>query len=115
MDVYTLKTCDTCRKALKILEANNIAHSNFDIRKDGISLETIQSAISALGWEAILNRRSTSWRQLDDDIKQNIDAQKAAQLINENPTLMKRPLFIKGDTYIVGFDKKAQEQVLTLN
>ncbi len=114
MDVYTLKTCDTCRKALKFLEANNIANNNFDIRKNGISRDTIQSAISALGWEAVLNRRSTSWRQLDDAAKENITTEKAVDLICENPTLMKRPLFITNDTYIVGFDKKSQQALSQL-
>jgi len=113
MDIYTLKSCDTCRKALKFLDQNNITYNNFDIRKDGISIQTIKNAIESLGWETVLNRRSTSWRQLDDEAKQNIDADKAAQLINDNPTLMKRPLLASNDTYFVGFDKKAPEKLLS--
>ena len=112
MDIYTLKTCDTCRKALKFLDANNVAYNNFDIRKDGISPQVIQEAIKNLGWEKVLNRRSTSWRQLDDMAKENIDAEKSAQLISNYPTLMKRPLFISNDTFLVGFDKNIQEKLL---
>ena len=108
MDVYTLKSCDTCRKALSWLQSENITANNFDIRIDGISKEVIAAAVSALGWEKVLNRRSTTWRNLSQDIKQSIDAEKAVTLIVENPTLMKRPLFVFGDDYSTGFDKTVQ-------
>jgi len=114
MDVYILKSCDTCRKALKWLAAENIEASIHDIRSDGISQKTIAAAVSSLGWETVLNRRSTSWRALNDDQKQDMDADKAIALIAENPTLMKRPLFISGQDFVAGFDKTAQEKLKNL-
>ena len=111
MDVYILKSCDTCRKAVKWLEAENIKAEIFDIRTNGISEQTIAATIASLGWETVLNRRSTSWRALAEDEKQDIDAEKAMALIVENPTLMKRPLFVSGQNYVVGFDKAAQEKL----
>jgi len=114
MDVYSLKSCDTCRKAVKWLAAQEIAATVFDIRTDGISKATISAAVGALGWEKVLNRRSTSWRNLDEAQKQDITAEKAISLIADNPTLMKRPLFVCGQSYVVGFDKVAQEKLAEL-
>ena len=111
MQVYVLSTCDTCRKALKWLQQQNITYTPHDIRKDGIPGDIISAAINALGWERVLNRRSTTWRNLDASKRLDMDAQKAASLITANPTLMKRPLFISGNTYIAGFDKSAREQL----
>ena len=111
LDVYTLKSCDTCRKAIKWLASESIEANIIDIRVDGISSDVIEAAITGLGWEKILNRRSTSWRNLSDDQKQDMDAIKAAGLMAENATLMKRPLFVEGDNFIAGFDKAAQEQI----
>jgi len=114
MEVYILKSCDTCRKATKWLAAENKKAEIHDIRSDGISQNIITAAVSSLGWEAVLNRRSTSWRALTEDQKQDMDADKAIALINENPTLMKRPLFIREQDYVVGFDKTAQEKLKNL-
>ncbi len=111
MDVYTLKSCDTCKKALKWLETEDINANIFDIRTDGISAETLSAAVSGLGWEAVLNRRSTSWRQLDETQKQDINADKALALLIQNPTLMKRPLFITDNNLIVGFNQASQQEI----
>ena len=111
MQVWVLSTCDTCRKALKWLDQLGVSYTACDIRKDGISTDVIAAAIAALGWERVLNRRSTTWRNLDNSKRLDMDAQKAASLIAANPTLMKRPLFISGNTYIAGFDKSAREQL----
>lgn len=114
IDVYTLKSCDTCRKAVKWLQAENIDINVIDIRVIGISEKTISEAIAELDWENFLNRRSTSWRGLDECQKLEMDAAKAEALIVENPTLMKRPLFEKSGTFVVGFDQAAQVKVKSL-
>ena len=49
MIVYTLKSCDTCKKALKWLDAEGIAHENRDVRADGLSSETIRTIVTSLG------------------------------------------------------------------
>lgn len=114
IDVYMLKSCDTCRKAVKWLQAENINANVIDIRVDGISENTISGAIANLGWEKILNRRSITWRTLDESQKHDMDAVKAQALILENPTLMKRPLFDKSGTFVVGFDQTVQDKVKSL-
>ena len=114
MKVYTLKTCDTCRKALKWLEAEGIGFDNHDIRADGTSEDWVAPVVAALGPDVALNRRSTTWRGLSDAEKDGIDAAKAIALIVEHPTLLKRPVFVAGETVINGFDAKAQATLKSL-
>jgi len=109
LTIYTLKNCDTCKKALKWLEQNGIAYKNHDVRADGLSQETIQLIVSTLGWETALNRRSTTWRSLSEAEKSDIDNTKAMTLIAENPTLLKRPVFIMDNEMFAGFDAKVQD------
>ena len=104
MIVYTLSTCDTCRKALKWLEENNVSHENRDIRKDRLSSPDIEHIVRSVGWENALNRRSTTWRGLSDAQKKGLDASKAVDLIAANPTLMKRPAFVTEQEVMVGWN-----------
>ena len=108
MKVYSLKNCDTCKKALKWLEAEGIAHEVHDVRADGVDKSWLSPVVDALGWEVAVNRRSTTWRGLSDADKDEIDNEKAVALILENPTLMKRPVFVTGASVLCGFDAKAQ-------
>ncbi len=114
LTVYALKNCDTCKKALKWLTSENIPHTVHDIRADGVDKSFIQPIVETLGWEVALNRRSTTWRGLDEADKENIDNTKAIDLILANPTLMKRPIFVSDTDMVCGFDGKAQDQLKTL-
>jgi arsenate reductase len=101
--LYGIKNCDTVKKARKWLESQGIAYHFHDIRQDGLSADQVNQWIAQLGWESVLNRRSTTWRQLSDAEKEGIDAVKAAALILQHPTLLKRPLLDRDGRYLVGF------------
>ena len=103
LTVYGIKTCDTVKKALKWLEAEGIAHTFHDFRADGLERAEVQRWVDALGWESVLNRRSTTWRELSDDDKNGIDAAKAVVLMCGHPTLIKRPVFVGNDLILNGF------------
>lgn len=110
MKVYTLKSCDTCKKALKWLNEQAIDYDNHDIRADGLERAVVQSIVASLGWETALNRRSTTWRSLSEAQKADIDDAKAVDLIHQNSTLMKRPVIVTKDSTLCGFDPKVQSQ-----
>ena len=86
--VNGLKSCDTCKKALKWLEVERWG--------------------TAVGWDRLVNKASTTWRGLSDAEKEAATGSGAAQLLVDNPTLIKRPVFEMGDAVIVGF--KADQQ-----
>lgn len=109
--IYGIKNCDTCRKALKWLQAETIEYRFHDFRTDGLDRKTLQGWIAAAGWEALLNRRGTTWRKLPDDDRSGIDEAAAARLMLANPTLIKRPVVEAGGKVIVGFKDAEREAI----
>ena len=101
--VYGIKNCDTCRKALKWLEAGGIEHCFHDFRKDGLAETQVAAWLEDVGAAVLLNKRGTTWRDLPDAEKDSVDAGKAEALIVANPTLVKRPVFEGAGTLLVGF------------
>ncbi len=88
MQLYGLKTCDTCRKALKSLEGAAFV----DVRADGVSDALLETALDRFG-EALVNTRSTTWRGLSEAER----ASDPLTLLKTYPTLMKRPLIVDAD------------------
>lgn len=107
LTVYHLKTCDTCRKAIKLLKEHHELNL-IDVRADGVADAVIKDWISSLGYDAILNTRSTTWRGLSDEEKSNLDADKALRLLSAHPTLIKRPVITDGDRVTIGWKAEAQ-------
>jgi arsenate reductase len=107
--LYGLKNCDTCRKALKWMDAEGIAHTFHDVRADGLTEAQIAGWAASVGWETLLNRRGTTWRQLPENEKENVDEKSAIALMAAHPALIKRPVFDTGAAQFVGFGKTEQE------
>ena len=103
MILYGIKNCDTVRKARRWCDANDIEITFHDFRADGLNEDTIQGWLNAVSWEALLNKRSTSWRQLDDPRKEQLNQANAIALMLDNPTLIKRPVLDDGTVCLVGF------------
>ena len=59
--------------------------------------------VKTAGWEAVLNKRGTTWRKLDDEIKNDIDETSSVQVMLENPSAIKRPVLEDGKTLLIGF------------
>ncbi len=112
MDVYGLKNCDTCRKALRWLDANGIAYSFHDIRQAGLGEADIAHWAGKAGWESLLNRRGTTWRGLPDAEREGVDEARAVRLMAAHPALMKRPVFVLDGDVLVGFDAAVQARLV---
>lgn len=107
--LYGIKNCDTMKKAIAWLEAKGIAFEFIDYKKAGI-VETLLSDWSErAGWEKLLNTRGMMWKRLSDDERAGVDQAKALALMNDYPTLIKRPVLDTGDTLLVGFDPETYE------
>lgn len=112
MRVFALKNCDTCRKAIKKMTAAGLKFTVIDVRADGMTPTDIRAIIDAVGFEKGLNRRSTTWRGLDDAQKAEPNNDKAVALIETHPTLLKRPAITDDKTVTVGWDATAKAQWL---
>lgn len=111
--VNGLKNCDTCRSALAWLADNGLAAELHDFRRDGLDPQRLDRWIAAVGWEALLNRRGTTWRGLAEADKANVDAAKARELMLAHPALIKRPVFEVGEGVVVGFKEDQKAKILT--
>ncbi|WP_286236937.1 ArsC family reductase [Neptuniibacter halophilus] len=101
--IYGIPNCDTIKKARKWLEANGVDYQFHDFRKQGLSAEQLQGWADELGWETLLNKRGTTWRQQPDEVKANIDEASAIALMLEHPAMIKRPVLDTGALRKVGF------------
>ncbi len=106
--LHGLKNCDTCRKAIKTLEASGHKVTFSDVRADGITKAQITKWAKAVSWEALLNTRSTTWRALSDADKTAPTQTKAVALMLEHPTLIKRPVIESDGNITVGWTKDVQ-------
>ena len=109
--VFGIKSCDTCRKALAWLKQENIGHSFHDLRADGIEDKRLEKWVKSVGWEVLLNRRSTTWRQLSAEHTSDLDESRAIHLMASNPTLIKRPVFEHGSSVFVGFSDSTKSKL----
>lgn len=93
--VYGLKSCDTCRKALKALAAAGIETRFVDLRDAGATAR-VPLWLDALGAEALINTRSTTWRGLSEAERARA-ASDPAGLLADHPALVKRPVIERPD------------------
>ncbi len=111
MTLYGIKNCDTVKKALKWLEANQQSVTFHDFRVDGLTQQQIESWTEQVGWESLFNKRSTSFRNLSDAEKADIDQTKAIDLMLAYPTLIKRPVLEHQGKVSVGFKPAQYEEI----
>ena len=113
MKIYHLKTCDTCRKAIKALRAAGHKPDLHDVRADGLDRATLETLEAALGYEALVNKKSTTWRGLSDTQKSALSRESALALLAENPTLMKRPVIESSGHFTLGWTKSVQAEYIS--
>ena len=102
LTVYGIKQCDTCRKALGWLERKGIEHRFHDFRSDGLQAGLLKAWLDSEFSGVLVNRRSTTWRQLSESQRQS-QGRALIDLLLEHPTLIKRPVFVRDGIIAVGF------------
>jgi len=103
LTIYGIKNCDTVKKARRWLEDHGIEYQFHDFRQDGLDKKQLSGWVEQLGWEAVVNKRSTTWRNLSDKDKEIKTNSQAVKLLAANPTLIKRPVLEKNKILLIGF------------
>jgi arsenate reductase len=114
MIVYGIKNCGTVKKALNWLDENNLSYEFHDYKKQSVSKEKLQEWSRQLGWETLLNRKGTTWRRLEDALKEQVkDEASAIEVLMANTSMIKRPIVEQDDTVVVvGFNEEEYTQKL---
>jgi Spx/MgsR family transcriptional regulator len=111
--LYGISTCDTIRKAKTWLKNRQIEFVFHDYRKQGLEQKLLESMITALGWEAMLNRRGTTWRALPDKVKEQIDQASAMRVMLDNPAIIKRPILATANQLHLGFSDRQYQEIFS--
>ena len=99
--VYGIKNCDTVKKAIAYMNDCGIDFQFIDFRLNPISQQVLKKMVDSVGWELLINKRSTTYRSLSKEEKSNI----SYDLVLSLPTLIKRPVLIQGEKTMVGFSE----------
>jgi len=107
LHIYGIGNCDICRSTLKWLETRKVPHTFHDFRVDGLSEELLRNWLASSHAPYLVNKRSTTWRNLSGQEKQVAGAGNDADLVAlllAHPTLIKRPVITDGKTILdIGF------------
>ena len=112
MILYGISNCDTVKKAKNWLDQQHIDYRFHDFRKDGLNAEIINEWLKTVAWDKILNRRSTSWRNLDASVQQSVSETNIVRLLEQNPTLIKRPILDTNGIITIGFNADTYQGIL---
>ena len=111
--MYGIKNCDTIKKARAWLEGQGIAYAFYDYKLRGIDRATLEGWIEKAGLEKIVNRSGTTFRKLPDELKDGLDAERAIQLMIDQPSMIKRPLLDVDGKLVVGFSPETYAETFT--
>ena len=108
-NLYGIPNCDTVKKARSWLTAHQVDAVFHDFKKQGVPADLLPGWISAVGWEALVNRKGTTWRNLDTGAQSAVvDAATASALMLANASVIKRPVVVWADGAVtVGFSEAA--------
>jgi Spx/MgsR family transcriptional regulator len=107
MIVYGIKNCNTVKSALAWLNKKQIEFEFHDYKSKGITEAKLRGWCKQVGWENLVNKRGTTWRQLDESVQKKITNEKAAiSLMLEKTSVIRRPLIERnGKVLVLGFDE----------
>jgi len=110
--LYGISNCDTIKKARKWLQDNGIDYTFHDYKKQGIDRDSLQKWCQEFGYEALVNKRGTTWRKLDDNVKADLDESKAIDIMSTHHSVIKRPILVSDGKNILGFDEDKYKSLL---
>ena len=111
MKVYGITNCDTVKKALDWLKANEVAYEFQDFKKLGVSDEKLKEWDSKAGYEKFMNKKGLTYKQLEPEVKESIKGSAdALKLLQQKTSMIKRPVIEDGDFLFFGFDEAVYQQ-----
>ncbi|MBT9466095.1 arsenate reductase [Hydrogenophaga sp.] len=103
--VHGIPNCDTVKKARSWLTEHGVEHRFHDFKKQGVPETELDRWLAAVGWETLVNRKGTTWRQLDETTRASVvDNASARNLLLAHSSAIKRPVVQWADGITVGFD-----------
>ena len=113
MIVYGIKNCNTVKSALDWLKKHKVEFEFHDYKSKGITDAKLKAWSKQVGWESLVNKRGTTWRQLEEAVQKKVTNESAAiALMREKTSVIKRPLIERdGKVVALGFDEDVYGKV----
>lgn len=112
MKLYGIPNCNTVKKARTWLSEHHLDIPFHDFKKQGVDAALLARWCAQVGYEKLVNRQGTTWRQLPDEVKAGVNSQEAAiQLMREKTSVIKRPVLEHEQGLMLGFDADAYAQL----
>lgn len=111
--IYGIKNCDTIKKTLRWFKEHEVDHVFHDYRQQGVPVEYFEKWVAEIdNWEILINKRGTTWRQLEANQKDSLSKANLIPLISTHPALIKRPILSKGLALShIGYDEEVFAQL----
>ncbi|PCH52019.1 MAG: ArsC family reductase [Cellvibrionales bacterium] len=109
--LFGIKNCDTVKKARQWLDTHSVAYQFHDVRADGLTENQVKQWLNDVDWQVLVNKRSTTWKQLSETDKENLNEDNVTQVLLDNPTLIKRPVLETKSGTFVGFKAADYETI----
>ena len=106
VDLYISPSCTSCRKAKQWLEQHNIPYKERNIISDPLNREEIIHVLRMTeeGTEEIVSTRSKAFQELNIDLD-DISMNELIDLIEKNPSLLRRPIILDDRRMQVGYNE----------
>lgn len=113
MTIYGIKNCDTVKKALKWLDDKGVQYEFHDFKKSGVSSEKLSEWSAQVGYEALVNKKGTTWKKLSQEEQETINSEERAfRLLQDKTSIIKRPVIESEGKIALGFNPEAIEALL---
>jgi len=105
--IYGIRNCDTMKKARAWLDTAGHSYAFHDYKTAGIDRARLERWAEQVGWETLLNRSGTTFRNLPPDAREGLTGKKALALMLQQPSMIRRPVLERADgRLLVGFKPK---------
>ena len=102
------------KKAFTWLDDHQVQYQFHNYKTDGLSADLLDTFLQLVDWQSLLNTRGTTWRKLDEQVREQINnAQSAKKIMLDNPSILKRPLLIDGKRALLGFSDESYSQFIS--
>lgn len=114
MKIYGIPNCNTVKKALDWLKNHNIDIEFHNFKKSGVEIAKLEEWSGIVGWEALINKKGTTWKMLDSEFQKTIASKAAAlKLMQDKPSIIKRPVLELGKgILLLGFDESKYAELI---
>ena len=93
--LYGIPNCDTVKKARSWLTAHGLEHDFYDFKKHGVPADAVDLWLASAGWQTLLNRKGSTWRQLDAQTQASVsDNTSAKAVMLAHASVIKRPVIV---------------------